>query len=217
MKFETYKEIPQNLNQQCGFCNTPVNFVRISDAYTSGNNESCYPEKEDFSALYRCPNCGKVNLIILSKKGTINSGAYYYIAQYPKYSPIKMDNIPDDIEHDRYEAWKCYNNSCFNASAIMARASMQRAVRILSAEGRTLYDQIENLMTKGVITRQLTNFAHEVRITGNDLAHPDEITKVSQSEIEESLDFLDNFLNTVFVLPAIAERRKKDRESNKNV
>lgn len=202
MLFETYKEVPKHLNQKCGFCNTPVNFVKLSDAYYSGDNGDFYSAKEEYhSVLYGCPNCSKQSLIVFGSKSS-----YYYKTQYPKYSPERMHNIPTDIENDRYEAWKCYTNSCFKSSAIMARASLQRAVRILGAEGKNLFSEIQNLLDKGLITKHLADFAHEVRITGNDMAHPEEITEVNQKEIEESLDFLNGFLETVFVLPAIAKK-----------
>lgn len=123
-----------------------------------------------------------------------------------------MSDVPSEIESDRYEAWECYISGCYKSSAIMARAALQRAVRTLKAEGKGLFEEIEDLKKKGVITQQLADFAHEVRITGNDIAHPHEMTNVNEKEIIESLEFLDGFLETVFVLPSVAERRKKARE-----
>lgn len=214
MKSETFKEVPKFINQKCGFCNMPVNFKRISDAFSCGENVEYYAAKEEyFSALFNCPNCGKQNLIILGRRRVSSGYSYYYKTQFPKYSPDRMDDVPKEIESDRYEAWESYYNECFKASAIMARSALQRAVRILEAKGRSLYEEIEDLKNGGVITKQLADFAHEVRITGNDIAHPEDITTVDQKEVEESLDFLDGFLETVFVLPAIAERRKRDREN----
>jgi len=151
-------------------------------------------------------------LIVFGEMNGYGSHNYYYKTQFPKYSPEKMSEVPKEIENDRYEAWQCYFNGCFKSSAIMARAALQRTVRVLNAEGKNLYNEIEDLRTKGIITKQLADFAHEVRITGNDMAHPHEISEVNQKEVEESLDFLDGLLEIVFVLPSIAERRKKARE-----
>lgn len=216
MKFQSFKEIPNHLNQTCGFCNTPVNLVKLSEAFPSGDSGDIYSSsKEDyFSVLYGCPNCCRSNLIILGRRYTSFGSNYYYKTQFPKYSPKKMENIPAEIEADRFEAWKCYLQGCHKASAIMARASLQKAVRLLEANGGSLYKEIESLREKGTITKQLAEFAHEVRITGNDLAHPADAAEVNQNDIEESLDFLDGFLEVVFALPSIAERRKKDRDSS---
>lgn len=209
MEYQSFKEIPEYLNQNCGFCNTPVNFVKLSDGFYSGDNGEIYSSSRVmyYSVLYNCPNCGRQSLIIFGKMAN-----YTYHTQFPKYSPEKMFDIPIEIESDRYEAWKCYFNGCFKSAAIMARASLQRAVRVLQAEGKNLFTEIEDLKSKSIITKHLADFAHEVRITGNDMAHPEDITEVNQKEIEESLDFLDGFLETVFVLPAIADKRKKARE-----
>jgi hypothetical protein len=162
-----------------------------------------------YYVLYECPNCEQISLVIFFN----NSYNYFYDTQFPKYSPISNKDIPKDIEIDRYEAWKCYINECFKASAIMARAVLQKSVRKLGANGNNLKSEIDDLKNKGIITKQLADFAHEVRITGNDMAHPEDMDEVNRKEIEESLDFMDGFLNTVFVLPLIAERRKKERES----
>jgi hypothetical protein len=214
MRFDTFRDVPDYINQKCGFCNTPVNFKRLTEAFPCGDNGEHYAANEEyFSALFDCPNCGKKSLIILGRRSVSSYYSYYYKGQFPKYSPDVMSDIPKEIENDRYEAWRCYINGCLKSSAIMARAALQRAARLLKAEGKDLYNEIENLKEKGTITKQLADFAHEVRITGNDMAHPEEITEVNQQEIEESLEFLDGFLETVFVLPTIAERRKKEREN----
>ncbi|HYE11960.1 MAG TPA: DUF4145 domain-containing protein, partial [Patescibacteria group bacterium] len=204
-------------NQSCGFCNKPVNFKKLTDAYRSGDNGSPYTDKESYySVMYGCPNCEKQSLIVFGSIAVSGGRTFFYKTQFPKYSPIRMADVPEEIEKDRFEAWNCYFNGCFKSSAIMARAALQRAVRKLEAEGKGLYNEIENLKDKSVITKQLADFAHEVRITGNDFAHPDEISEVNQKEVEESLDFLDGFLEMVFVLPLVAERRKKARlESQK--
>jgi hypothetical protein len=213
MRFETYDEVPNHLNQQCGFCNTPVNFVKLTNAFSAGDNGELFGAKEKYySALYRCPNCGKPSLIVFGARDVGGGSKYHVRTQYPRYSPEKMNDVPVEIENDRYEAWKCYFGGCFKSSAIMARAALQRAVRVLKAKDGSLYNEIEDLKNKGVITKQLADFAHEVRITGNDMAHPEEMSTVDKKEIEESLDFLDGFLETVFILPAIAERRRKARE-----
>jgi hypothetical protein len=213
MRFETFKDVPKYFNQTCGFCNMPVNFIKLSDSYPAGDNGEYYSAKEEFfSTLYGCPNCGKQSLIIFGRCSISGGYNYYYKKQYPKYSPHRMSDVPSEIESDRYEAWECYISGCYKSSAIMARAALQRAVRTLKAEGKGLFEEIEDLKKKGVITQQLADFAHEVRITGNDIAHPHEMTNVNEKEIIESLEFLDGFLETVFVLPSVAERRKKARE-----
>ncbi len=198
------EKIPLNINLNCGHCNKPVNMNKLSDLFKHGNNTGT----PHFSVLYKCPNCENISLVTFYYNGY----NYFFSSQLPKYTPKHNYDIPKDIETDRFEAWKCFIDESYKASAIMARAALQNAVRRLSAKGNNLKSEIDNLQSKGIITKQLSEFAHEVRITGNDMAHPESITVVNKNEIRESLDFLDGFLETVFVLPAIAERRKKDRE-----
>jgi len=207
---------PEQLNQTCGFCNTVVYFSKLSDSYKFADNGLLFAEREEYySALFQCPKCNKQSLFILGSRN-VSGKTYYYKTQFPKSSPEHMSEVPKNIEDDRFEAWKCYLSGCYKASAIMARASLQNAVRSLNAKGNDLYHEILDLKERGIITNQIADFAHEVRITGNDVAHPNELTIVSQEEIEESLEFLNSFLHIVFVLPSLVDKRKEGREERKN-
>jgi hypothetical protein len=84
----------------------------------------------------------------------------------------------------------------------MGRAAVQRAVRLMEAEGKDLKAGLADLVSKGKITQELRNWADEVRIAGNDAAHPEEMGSVSETEARSSLEFLDDFVRLSLVVPA---------------
>ena len=93
----------------------------------------------------------------------------------------------------------------------MGRAAVQRAVRRLSAQGEGLKAEINDLYAARRITEALRDFAHETRIAGDDAAHPTTLGKVEQNEAQDSLDFMDEFLEHVVALPARRDARKQAR------
>ena len=56
-----------------------------------------------------------------------------------------------------------------------------------------------------LITDELRDYGNEVRIAGNEAAHPEDIGDVTQEEAAESLDFMNDFLRYAVAMP---ERRK---------
>jgi hypothetical protein len=111
------------------------------------------------------------------------------------------------ILDSRMEAWACLHGGCFRAAVIMARAAVQRAVRVIGADGGNLATEIDSLVGKGKITTELMEWAHAVRLDGNDAAHPDTLGDVSRNEAADSLDFMDAFLRFAVALPARRQTR----------
>lgn len=54
----------------------------------------------------------------------------------------------------------------------MARRAIQNACLIKGAKDDKLHNQIGRLFNNGIITKDLRDFAHTVRLVGNDAAHP---------------------------------------------
>lgn len=61
---------------------------------------------------------------------------------------------------------------------------MQRAVRTLEAEGTGLKAEIADLAGKSVVTKSVRGSADEVRIAGDDAAHPEELGTVTREDAE---------------------------------
>lgn len=79
-------------------------------------------------------------------------------------------------------------------------------------EDAGLKAEINQLEQKRVITPSLKEWAHEVRIAGDDAAHPETLADIDQDEAEESLLFMDEFLKHTIALPAARQARKESRK-----
>lgn len=83
--------------------------------------------------------------------------------------------------------------------------------------GGTLKSELDLLVDRGIITRQLRENADEVRLSGNVVAHPEELGEASDKDAEDSLVFLDNFVETTLAIPARQRRRREERSGSEAV
>ena len=91
---------------------------------------------------------------------------------------------------------------------ILARAVLEATRKDKGAAGKDLYKRIDALHSAGLINELVKDEAHEVRLMGNDMAHGDFGTPVTESEAEEILALMGEVLEEVYQRPArLAERR----------
>jgi hypothetical protein len=130
---------------------------------------------------------------------------------YPTAAAKPWEELPDELRADHAEAWSCYLAGQYRAATLVARGVLQRAVRLMTKVRGSLKEELDALSSEGTITKQLRLAADEVRLTGNDAAHPEELQLISESEAADSLAFLDDFLQTTIVLPQRQKARADKR------
>lgn len=134
------------------------------------------------------------------------------IDQYPKRIPKLDPAIPSDVANDYVEAIKCFDVSACKASVVMCRRALQTSVIGKGASKGHLIDQIDELCTKGIITEDIKNWAHEIRLTGNIGAHPDGLENVTPEDAEDLIKFMEEYLNYVYIMPAkVAAKRAREK------
>ena len=130
---------------------------------------------------------------------------------YPNSLPSPSNqSIPDHIRTNLDEAKLCYGVSAFLACAVMARRAIQVAAKDKNAPQGTLVDQINWLETSGTITKDLKEWATVVRWVGNDAAHPNK-DSVEKDDAEAVLNLAEQFLNVIYVTPALAQATRQKR------
>ena len=71
------------------------------------------------------------------------------------------------------------------------------------------------MLEQQVITKDLKEWAHEVRLTGNDAAHPPkDISKddtVTRKDAEDILTLLEKFIEVLYITPALAREMRQRR------
>ncbi len=86
--------------------------------------------------------------------------------------------------------------------------STQRLLADKSKDYKNIYQRIEAVAAKGLLTPDLKEWAHELRLGGADAAH--DLDPFTQEEADELLDFAELYLTYVYTLPMrLKERRER--------
>lgn len=86
------------------------------------------------------------------------------------------------------------------------RAVLEASARALGGEGKFLSLRIDNLYKKGGITNTLAEWAHQIRLDGNEAVHEMEGT---DEEAREIVNFTKIFLQYVFELPDTIQKARE--------
>jgi hypothetical protein len=161
------------------------------------------------SSIYECDKCSGLVLLIFEDRKVVD--------QYPKRIPQLDDSIPSEVANDYIEAIKCFDVGANKASVVMCRRALQTSVIERGAKRHKLTQQIDELFKKGIITKDIKDWAHEIRLTGNIGAHPDEdgLKDVTPKDAEELIRFIEEYLNYVYVMPSkvTAKRTREKKQS----
>ena len=138
-------------------------------------------------------------------EGDLLSVGFSVIRQYPEPRPINVpDYVPEPIAASYREATATLRAGHFTASAVLLRKVFERATRHLVDDGEALagmdfYPRIEKLAKKHILTSEMQELAHLIRLDGNEAAHGDDPDEATATLIHQ---FTELFLVYVFELPA---------------
>lgn len=118
--------------------------------------------------------------------------------------------MPQPIASDASEAFRCFGVDAWRATVAIARRAIQASAYQQGAPNKNLYEQINWLDEQRKITPQMRQMAHEIRLSGNDGAHPDKdgLKDVGKEQAAAVLAFLRDFLRQLYQMPARLERAR---------
>lgn len=196
----------------CPFCKVHVSFSWTEPSERGGKQNyylhSYYSNMLGIWAIAVCPSCH--NCVLL--KGEPNGQSFNVKNIYPASQPSPTDErMPADIRRDIEESKLALSVGAFNASAAMSRRALQRACKTKGSKKSDLIDQINELADNKIITTDIKELAHTVRLVGNDGAHPNEVN-VDASDAKEILELAEQFMEIIFIAPAKVREIKEKRE-----
>lgn len=206
-----------NLQRNCPHCHTKsVSFSSYGEI--NKPNQQKYPI---FTTAFYCGICygGYIAEILKtdgdsphSIKGNIEDVSYLHIEnEYPSPQDISApDYLPENINTFYIQAADSLRVGNLDASSMMSRKALEVAVKKLDGKGKSLYLKIENLAQEGKITEELKDWAHAIRLDGNEAAHEDE--PVTPEFAKEILSFAEMFLMYTFTMPERIALRRKESE-----
>ena len=161
----------------------------------------------------QCQSC-KEYVLVVGKRGAAGQTPYNLEACYPLGKPNDHveDAVPLPIRPDFAEALRCQWIKAYKATVAMCRRAIQAsAIEKGTSAKKKLVEQLDELAAKTIITEPLRQMAHEIRLTGNVGAHPDEdgLQDVTEQDANDIIEFTREFFHHVYVMPAKLEARRK--------
>ena len=178
----------------CPFCEERGNFELAFRAQKKQPNGS---KVLNFDTL-KCGSCASFLQVLWASGHRLHD----YIAQpWPKKLDKSPEEYPEAIGRFWLQAKRNLRDRNWDATAVMARSSLQLALRANEAKGANLKQEIEDLATRGLLPPLMKEWSHLVRELGNDSAHPaiggSPTTSKDAADIVGFLDFLLEYLYTL--------------------
>jgi uncharacterized protein DUF4145 len=151
----------------------------------------------------RCPNpeC-RAHVFVVIQRGVV---VETFPAERIDFDPV---NVPAQVLTALEEAITCHANSCYVASAIMVRKTLEELCSERGATGPNLKERIKALQAKVILPSELLQGLDDLRLLGNDAAHVEsqEYNQVGIEEVEVGIEFAKEVLKAVYQYSALLQR-----------
>lgn len=193
----------------CPFCETRGVYKLIHHAENKkpgGNKILNYD-------TYQCGCCANHLLVFWSSSEQEYDPHFNYITL-----PFNTNNLepkeewPESIGKLWTELKECMNISTYQAAAMTARSLLQAILRNIGSSDDRLIDAIDSLQHKGKLSDTMINWAHQIRLLGNEAVHPDAETEIDPQDVRDVVNFIDFLLEYLYTLPKRIEHYRNRRQ-----
>jgi Domain of unknown function (DUF4145) len=153
-------------------------------------------------AIYQCTSCGSIVLARGSEGTSADPGVVTKI--FPEQKSAHAD-IPMPARSFLQQAFETLHAP--DAAAVMAGSAVDSMLKILGYVEGALYSRIDKAVEEHKLTKEMGDWAHEVRLGSNRPRHADaKKPHISAEEAEQSVDFAEALGNFLFVLSSRIKR-----------
>jgi hypothetical protein len=198
----------------CPHCNAFSHFTEVwSD--TSFRNDQNYGTGISARICYVCDNCARpvCGIYLDDDRHVVGSPLIWPEALMTKTYP----DVPEAIASAASEAHQALGALAPRAAVAMARAVVEATAKDKGIVCRGIQSKIEALAENGHISETMREAAHEIRFSGNEVAHGDLVDEpISNEEATEIVGLMDAILHRVYQEPAEVARIRAKREARRN-
>lgn len=130
----------------------------------------------------------------------------------PQSNPSK--DIPNEITDIFSEAVTTYYAKAPRATVVMLRRTVEAFTVHFGEDKGNLAHRLQVLKDKNILQPSLSEWAKEIRLIGNQGAHYDPANRVTMEDAKQLMDFVEELMKYLFVLPAELNRRRNIQDSN---
>jgi hypothetical protein len=122
-------------------------------------------------------------------------------------APDIPEHAPDHIGNYYRQAARNLQRGDYDAAGMMCRKVLESTTRNLGETSGNLYQRIEVLAAKHEITPAMKEWAHAIRLDGNEAAHDDD--PMEKDAAQDLLNFTELLLMYAYTLPGMLARRRE--------
>jgi hypothetical protein len=190
---------------ECGFCGERGNWELSHHA----ERENKDGKKLNYD-IYKCIACGNLTMVFWAAGDRLHS---WHQVPWPTNTTRWPEHWPDEIGRYWLQAQRSIESENWDAAALMARSSLQLLLRHEKAEGGSLVKEIDDLAKKGLIPPIVRDWGHELRVLGNEAAHPMPGAKgISEKDARQMVRFLRVVLTLLQDLPADIKKYRGEKK-----
>jgi hypothetical protein len=146
--------------------------------------------------LASCESCNQFALF--TREYPEGLQADFYRKKYPpeRRNPT-LYTAPFEVLESYIEAVKCEESRAWMATVVMVRRSLEAVCKDFGSKSDSVFTGLKELNEQGIISDELHKWADVLRDIGNIGAHVKK-KKVTKDDAEDSLDFLEAILETLY-------------------
>lgn len=194
----------------CPQCNILVEARVIAEGNGGFRSDSVNPIDEvdaeyhgDHYYICQCGRCSQAFLVQQSLYGV--PGEFETITDeavlYPLENKLPVPGLSLALSSAYGQASKSFSASLYEPCVLMCRKCLEATCKDLGASGRDLNSRLSALHQSGHIDERLLEWAHGIRLLGNEAAH-DPDTTITKTDARDVLDFTEAILIYVYSLTA---------------
>jgi hypothetical protein len=186
---------------RCPHCRVDSPNLACFYRYNNNNSEGQNPREW---AFYQCVRCGGV-VTAWTRGG--RTGVLEPIEYFPGKKQLD-DSIPDRARNYLDQAISSIHAP--SGAVMLAASSVDAMLKAKGYKEGKLYTRIKKAEEDHLITPEMADWVHEVRLDANDQRHDDEEAPLpEQGDAEKVIEFARALAQFLFVLPARIERGRQ--------
>lgn len=214
----------------CPHCGAvSVSFALLSEHKLSRDRSGSY---DSYIVSGFCGSCEKGVFLEYQNRGSAQKSTplncptdplnYHWVMveTYPKAGgPRTLAHATEQLQRYFVQAENALKRGDWDASGAMSRKVVDVSIQqLLGADSKnygTIKARIDALALKHAITPDLKDWAHEIRLGGNEAAHDEQ--PYTELEAKELFDFAELYLTYVYTLPGRLKERRDRATAGKSV
>lgn len=212
-KFSLMENIEESHKFTCKECSKETSH-KIIATYTELGTEDCggghsvdWTEKNQ---IIQCLGCETVSFRVASTfsedwdfdrdgNAYYNETVKYYPARSEGLKAINSYLLPENVQRIYEETVLAIENEQNILAGIGIRALVETICKDLNAEGDSLFQKIESLGAKSIITNEGISTLHKFRALGNNAAH--EVKKHNKQQLSLAIQIIEHMLDGTYIIP----------------